>query len=108
MKIHQTILLCLSFFTRLPLSRWSPPMDSVPLAKVVWAFPIAGAIIGLACGAAYWLFYQLGFAPGLAAAMMIAFQLWLTGALHEDGLADTADGFGGDYNKEARLRIMRD
>jgi len=108
MKIHQTILLCLSFFTRLPLSRWAPSMDSVPLAKIVWAFPIAGALIGLASGVTYWLFYRLGFTPGLAAILMIAFQLWLTGALHEDGLADTADGFAGGYNKESRLRIMRD
>lgn len=108
MKIHQTILLCLSFFTRLPLAGIAPPMDSVPLAQIVWAFPIAGAMIGLACGVVYGLFYHLGFAPGLAAILMIAFQLWLTGALHEDGLADTADGFGGGHDKAARLRIMRD
>src|SRR5271154_2935905 len=100
MNPYKTILLCLSFFTRLPLSRIAPPMDSVPLAKTVWAFPIAGAIIGLLCGSAYALFYTLGLATGFCAMLTITFQWWLTGALHEDGLADTADGFAGGYNKE--------
>ena len=108
MKIPQEILLSLSFVTRLPLWRWCPPMDSVPLSQLVWTFPIAGAILGLACGAFFQLLIVLGLATGLAAIFTVAFQLWLTGALHEDGLADTADGFAGGRNKEQRLVIMRD
>lgn len=108
MKPQQTVLLALSFFTRLPLSRWAPPMDSVPLAQTAWAFPIAGGLIGLACGLFYDLLHLLFFPPALAVILMVAFQLWMTGALHEDGLADTADGFAGGYDKEARLKIMRD
>lgn len=108
MKIHHDILQCLSFFTRIPLSRrWTPP-ESVPLAQLVWAFPIVGAILGLICGEFYRVLYATGLDPALAAALMIAFQLWLTGALHEDGLADTVDGFAGARDKESRLAIMRD
>src|SRR4051812_27018751 len=99
MKPHQTVLLALSFFTRLPLARLgAPPMDAVPLAQTVWAFPIAGALIGLACGLFYDLLYLLWFPPALAVILMVAFQLWMTGGLHEDGLADTADGFAGGYD----------
>ena len=47
-------------------------------------------------------------AHGLAAVLMLTFQLYLTGALHEDGLADTVDGFAGGRTKESRLTIMRD
>ncbi len=83
-------------------------MDSVPLAQTVWAFPAAGAIIGLMCGGVYELCYSLNLATGFCAMLVIAFHWWLTGALHEDGLADTADGFAGGYKKETRLRIMKD
>ena len=106
MKIHHQILQSLAFFTRLPLTRWCPPADS--MKALVWTFPIAGAIIGLACGEVYRLLYDVGFAYGLAVLLMIGFQLCLTGALHEDGLADTVDGFAGGRDKESRLAIMRD
>ena len=108
MRLDKTLLLCLSFFTRLPLTRIAPPMDSVPLAKTVWAFPVAGAIIGWLCGSVYGLLQAVGLAAGFCAMFAMGFQWWLTGALHEDGLADTADGFAGGYNKQRRLDIMRD
>lgn len=54
------------------------------------------------------LAYALGLAPLLCAVLTIAATLLVTGALHEDGLADTADGFGGGTTRERKLAIMRD
>ena len=71
-------------------------------------YPVIGALIGL-CGA---LVYAAGTAAGLtsmlAALLTLGVQIALTGALHEDGLADVADGFGGGRDKMAKLAIMRD
>lgn len=108
MPPHHAILISLSFFTRLPFGRFSPPMDSVPLSQLVWAFPIAGAVIGAFSAAAYALLLAIGLAPLMAGILTVAFQLWVTGGLHEDGLADTADGFAGGYTTQSRLRIMKD
>ena len=101
MNIHQKILLSLAFFTRLPVARIDAPPP-------VWTFPVAGALIGLACGGAYYALYWCGLQSGIAALLAVAAQIGLTGALHEDGLADTADGFGGGKDRESRLLIMRD
>ena len=108
MKIHQKIFTSLAFFTRLPLPRAWLPAQLVPLATLVWSFPLIGALIGAISGEVYHLCYALGIAPTLAALLTIAIQLCLTGALHEDGLADTVDGFFGGKTKEERLAIMRD
>lgn len=96
---------CLGFLTRLPLPATLP---FVPLADAMRAFPIAGALIGAAAGLALAALASLGL-PGLVAAgLTLAALAWLTGALHEDGFADTADGFGGGRDLERKLAIMRD
>lgn len=90
------------FLTRLPVG--APHYD---LARACWAFPIAGLIVGGAAGAVYALALQLAL-PALAAALLaILAATALTGALHEDGLADMADGLGGSEPGQ-RLEIMRD
>lgn len=95
-------LLALVFLTRLPLGRYLPPRV-LPLAEATWAFPLAGALIGALAGLPLWLS-----GPGLLqAALSVAAAVLLTGALHEDGLADFADAAGG-RDREARLAIMRD
>ena len=71
-------------------------------------FPIVGALIGLLGGGGYALVFWLGVPPLPAAVVALATTIWLTGALHEDGLADVADGFGGGRTLEDKLRIMRD
>lgn len=96
------ILLALVFLTRLPLGRFLPP-TVVPLSQAVWAFPLAGMVVGLLAGLPLWL-------PGpalLLAALSVTLSVWLTGALHEDALADFADA-GGGRDRADRLRIMRD
>jgi adenosylcobinamide-GDP ribazoletransferase len=97
----------LAFLTRLPVRepRAWPDLD---LAASVPLFPVVGALIGLAGAIGYALAEWLGLPPWPAAALALAITIWLTGALHEDGLADVADGFGGGRTREDKLRIMRD
>lgn len=96
------------FLTRLPLPRLSDAAARAPLSAAAWAFPLVGlAVAGLAT-LALWGADALGVAPTASALVGLAVTAWLTGALHEDGLADTADGFGGGHDRERKLAIMRD
>ncbi len=95
------------FSTRLPLGH-SAPIAGADIARASWAMPLAGALVGALGAAAYWLAYALGLPPEAAAALSLAATLVATGCLHEDGLADTADGFGGGATRERKLEIMRD
>jgi adenosylcobinamide-GDP ribazoletransferase len=70
--------------------------------------PIAGALVGGIGALAYWTAHQLGLPAPPAAALALVATATTTGCLHEDGLADTADGFGGGKDREQRLAIMRD
>jgi adenosylcobinamide-GDP ribazoletransferase len=70
--------------------------------------PVAGALIGLLGALVLGLAANLGLAPLPAATLAIAALLLVTGAMHEDGLADLADGFGGGATPERKLQIMRD
>jgi len=95
----------LVFYTRLPLP--CRPIEGSDLARASWAAPIAGGIVGLSGAATYWLSW-LGHLPPLpASALAVAATLAVTGCLHEDGLADVADGLGGT-SRERKLEIMRD
>jgi adenosylcobinamide-GDP ribazoletransferase len=94
------------FLTRLPLPRHTPEDGAV--ARGAWAFPLAGVVVGLIGALVYALAHRLVLFPWAAAALAIAATLAVTGALHEDGLADTADGFGGGDTRERKLDIMRD
>ena len=70
--------------------------------------PLVGAILGAAAACALFAASALGFPPPLAAPLAIATLVALTGALHEDGLADCADGFGGGATPARKLEIMKD
>jgi adenosylcobinamide-GDP ribazoletransferase len=70
-------------------------------------FPVVGALIGLVAAVAY-VTASLVLPSLLAAALTIAATILLTGALHEDGLADAADAWGGARTREEALRILRD
>src|SRR5205807_6963521 len=97
----------IAFCTRLPLPR-ATPQSAKTLAKAAWAFPVAGLIVGLIGAAVYALAHRLGVPAWPAAALSVTATLVVTGALHEDGLADTADGFGGGNTRQQKLDIMRD
>jgi adenosylcobinamide-GDP ribazoletransferase len=74
----------------------------------VWAYPIAGAVTGLIGGLVYWILHSIGVPPALAAVFAVGALMVATGALHDDGFGDTADGFGGGSDRERKLEIMRD
>ena len=97
----------LRFFTRL---RVDEPGTSAPLDidRIAWAAPVAGVVVGLIGVLILALTAMLGLPPFLRAAFATAALIAATGALHEDGLADVADGFGGGATRERKLEIMRD
>jgi len=97
----------LAFCTRLPLPFGAGPVEG-NLAQAVWTFPLIGAGIGALGALVYWLGYAAGMSSFVAATLAVAATVLITGCLHEDGLADTADGFGGGATKERKLEIMRD
>jgi adenosylcobinamide-GDP ribazoletransferase len=97
----------LIFCSRLPLAHAAPFAEGA-IGKAAWAFPVAGLAIGVVGAAVYVLAHRLGLPPWPAAALSVTATLIITGCLHEDGLADTADGFGGGKTREQKLEIMRD
>ena len=97
----------LAFSTRLPLTRVSS-QPAKAVANAAWAFPVTGLIVGLIGALVYALAHRLGLPAWPAATLSLAATLAVTGALHEDGLADTADGFGGGDSRQTKLDIMRD
>ena len=99
-------VLALVLLTRLPLPHL--PKDSFARqSRAVWAFPLAGLVVGglatvmAAAALAVW-------PPAVAAGLALAVQILVTGAMHEDGLADSADGLWGGFDRSRRLEIMKD
>ncbi|MDE2383019.1 MAG: adenosylcobinamide-GDP ribazoletransferase [Alphaproteobacteria bacterium] len=101
------LLVALRFLTRLPIP-FARTVDPVPIAQAMRGFAPAGALIGAANGLILKGAGQLHLPGLMVAAFTIGFGLFVTGALHEDGLADTADGLLGGSTRERRLEIMRD
>ncbi len=93
-------------FTRLPLWRLTEiPLPCYSTSVVFW--PLTGWLTGGLTGMSlYLLSLILPLLPAVVGALII--RLLVTGALHEDGLADFCDGFGGGHGREATLRIMKD
>src|SRR5262245_35197684 len=101
------VRVAIAFLTRLPMPHPEGPQPE-NFVRAHRAFPLVGAAIGLAVALLYLGMTALG-VPGLAAAAVaLGASALLTGALHEDGLADMADGFGGGRDRAAKLEIMRD
>jgi adenosylcobinamide-GDP ribazoletransferase len=98
---------CMVFLTRLPIRVTGLDPDR-QLARSAWAFPVVGVAIGGFGGVVYAVAAAVGLTPLVAATLAVAALAAFTGALHEDGLADTVDGLGGGADAEAKLRIMRD
>jgi adenosylcobinamide-GDP ribazoletransferase len=96
-----------AFATRLPLIHRAS-VENGDIARASWAFPVVGALVGGAGALVYWAAVRIGLPPAPASALALAATLAATGCLHEDGLADTADGFGGGGDRARKLEIMRD
>ena len=105
---HEWILLlvAIQFLTRLsvpPFKHYDPQW----LHQSSRHFPAVGLLVGLLCAGVFWL-GSLLFTPLVAAVLSTAFGIKLTGAFHEDGLADSCDGLGGGLTRERTLTIMKD
>jgi len=101
--------LAFTLLTRLPLPGGNPAeVADGAVARAAWVFPFVGLLVGAAGGGVFMLASNLGLGIASAALLAMGMQVLLTGALHEDGLADTADGFGGGRSRERKLEIMRD
>ncbi|PIE24275.1 MAG: adenosylcobinamide-GDP ribazoletransferase [Neptuniibacter caesariensis] len=96
----------LTFFTRVRAPQWvifSPEFQ----AKCTQYLPWVGLLVGCFAALTYWL-VQLILPDSLAILIAMVATLLLTGAIHEDGLADCCDGFGGGWEKQQILSIMKD
>lgn len=100
----------LQFLTRLPIpggASADPARFEADIGRALALFPLMGALIGALTALALWLASQLWPLP-LAVLLALAMEARLTGALHEDAVADLCDGFGGGRMAEDVLRIMKD
>jgi len=96
----------LMLLTRLPMGDAGEGAPAI--GKAAWAFPLAGLAVGAVMA---WLFVGAqiwGLRPLVAAGLAIVAGLIMTGGLHEDGIADVADGFGGGHGPARKLEIMKD
>lgn len=103
----EDLMLATIFLTRLPLRLPRPPDEEAHARAMAW-FAAVGLLVGFIAGGAYTLASTLGLPPWPAALLAVAAGALATGALHEDGLADAADGMGGGRDRAAKLEIMRD
>jgi adenosylcobinamide-GDP ribazoletransferase len=100
------MLVAVQFLTRVPVPRTGAWNDAW-LNDCVRHFPLVGALVGTAGAAVLWTAGHVWPAT-LAALLAVATTAWLTGAFHEDGLADTCDALGGVVSREKALAILKD
>lgn len=97
----------MGLLTRLPIS-----VDTARAmergAAAAWAYPLVGFVLGTVLAALVPLFSAIGLHAGITAGLILVVSVILTGAMHEDGLADCADGFWGGWDRARRLEIMKD
>ena len=98
------LALALGLLTRLPV----PVADAARGARGAWAWPLAGAVLGALTALAGGVTLALGLPAPVAALLALGALVMVSGGLHEDGLADAADGLWGGWTQQRRLEIMRD
>ena len=101
----RALLISLQFLTQLPVrTDKAEPRD---IADSYYFYPVIGLLIGVAAALlrrALMLVFPLSF----SVTILMAFLVWISGGLHEDGLADVADAIGGGWTRDQRLAIMKD
>ena len=105
------LLRMMRFYSRLPLPNpaWDDAPHTMPdFARNLWAVPVMGTVLGGIGGLVGLAAIRIGLPPFLAAVLLITTGVIITGAFHEDGLADSCDGLWGGMTKERRQEIMRD
>lgn len=106
--MHQVRLffIALQFFTRLPIPAWVG-FEAAWLQHASRYFPLVGCVVAAVAACVYYAAALVLPAP-VAAVLSTAASIYITGAFHEDGFADTCDGLGGGMTKERALEIMKD
>jgi adenosylcobinamide-GDP ribazoletransferase len=99
-------LVATQFLTRLPTPMWRGFQPSW-LAQSARYFPLVGVLVGGINAGVWWLLGHW-LPPTVTVGLMLAVSLLVTGAFHEDGFADTCDGFGGGTTRDRVLAIMKD
>jgi adenosylcobinamide-GDP ribazoletransferase len=110
-RLAEDCLACLRFYTRLtipPCSFERQPHAMPDFSRLALVLPFVGALIGGGGAIALAGAGAIGLPPFVSGGLAIAVLVRITGAFHEDGLADVADGFGGGATQARRLEIMRD
>ena len=107
-RVDENLVALVRLFSRLPLpaDRW--PHQQLALNQALWLIAPMGIILGSIAAAVTFVFYLIGVPALLLGLIWFAAMIALTGALHEDGLADVADGFWGGNDIARRLEIMKD
>jgi len=100
------LLVAVAFLTRVPVPVVAGGADVGGAAR--WFPLIGGALGGMAAIAAWGMHEAIDLPPALTATLIVGLSAWVTGAIHLDGLADMADGFGGGHTPDDVVRIMRD
>jgi adenosylcobinamide-GDP ribazoletransferase len=104
-RIFEDIAAAFQFLTRLPLLRLTYKPDA--LVRAARFFPLVGLVVG-AGGAGVYYLLSPHLPTAIVALLIVLFTVLVTGGLHEDGLADAADAFGGGWNRQQILDIMKD
>lgn len=104
-RLATDLVVAFQFLTRIPMPAIGFEEDS--LSRAVKFFPLVGVVVAAGAILLQWLLISHLGRP-LVALIVLAYFVLITGCFHEDGLADTADGFGGGWNREQMLLIMKD
>lgn len=102
----ELLLIAVGFFTRIPVPN-TLDFSQQKLNQAGRYFSLVGWFVGGTCALAYWLLSQV-LPSDIAILGTMVVSVLLTGCFHEDGLADTCDGFGGGWEKQQKLSIMKD
>jgi len=106
--VFRHTLSSLQFLSRLPVHRLTFKSQPIDFSRSTYTFPVAGLLITLPSALALYLANLGGLDALVVSLITVAVQIIVTGALHEDGLADVVDGFWGGTTRERKLEIMRD
>jgi len=105
-KEWRYFLLAVGFFTRIPVPSFSN-FEEQELNHSAKYFPLVGIIVGMV-GALVFVLAMRIFPTGIAVLLSMVATIYVTGAFHEDGMADSIDGIGGGWDRERILTIMQD
>ena len=103
-EIATDLAVATSLLTRIPVVL----SGDIDHGRAAWAWPVVGVGLGFAAGVLVWLVTTFGAGASIAAILGLAVLALMTGCIHEDGLADTADGFWGATEPRRKLEIMHD